>query len=62
MLKIQQIRKERGIPQHRLGVILDLPQSAVSDFERGKRRIHLDQAVKIAQFLEVKLDDLVEQS
>ena len=57
--KLGEIRKRKGIPQHRIGQVLDLPQSRISEMERGIRKIHLDEAAKIARFLEVKIDDLV---
>ncbi len=59
--RIKEVRESKGITQHKIGVILDIPQSRVSDIERGKRRIKLDEAVKVALFLNVKVDDLVEK-
>jgi len=59
MLRIQEIRRRKGIPQHKLAQVLDMPQPRISEFENEKRRLHLDEAVKIAQYLGVKLDDLV---
>jgi len=57
--RIKEIRQSKGVTQHKIGVILDIPQPKVSDIERGKRRLKLDEAVKIATFLNVKVDDLV---
>ena len=57
--RIKELREAKGISQHKVGVILDIPQSKVSDIERGKRRIKLDEAVKVATFLNVKVDDLI---
>jgi len=57
--RVRELRESKGITQHKLGVILDVPQSKVSDIERGKRRIKLDEAVKVATFLNVTVDDLI---
>jgi putative transcriptional regulator len=57
--RIKELREKRGITQHKVGMILDLPQSKVSDIERGKRNIKLDEAMKVATFFNVKVDDLV---
>jgi len=57
--KIKEMRKNKGITQEKLGIVLDLPQQKVSELELGKRKIKLDEAVKIADFLNVKVDDLV---
>jgi len=59
--KIRKMRVERGLQQHKIGHILDLPQSRISDIERGKRRVSLDEAVKIAKYFGVKVDDLIEE-
>lgn len=58
-VRLQEIRKQHGIAQHKIGQVLDLPQSRISEMERGKRRIHLDEAAIIANFMKVKIDDLI---
>jgi len=57
--RIKEIRESKGITQHKVGVILDIPQSKISDIERGKRRIKLDEAMKVATYFNVKVDDLI---
>jgi len=57
--RVRELREAKGISQHKVGVILDIPQSKISDIERGKRKLKLDEAMKIATFLNVKVDDLI---
>lgn len=57
--RVKEIREAKGITQNKLSTILDVPQSKISDIERGKRRLIFDEAVKIATFLNVKVDDLI---
>lgn len=57
--RIKELREKKGVSQHKVGVILDIPQSKVSDIERGKRRIKLDEAMKVATYFNVKVDDLI---
>lgn len=59
MNRIKELRRAKGLSQHKISIIVDLPQPKISDIERGKRRLKLDEAVKIATFLNVKVDDLV---
>ena len=57
--KIRELREVKGVSQRKLGRALELPQSRISDIERGKRCVKLDEAVRIADFLNVRVDDLV---
>lgn len=56
---IRDKRIEKGLPQRRLGAVLDIDQSKVSDIEHGKRKLSFDEAVKIAKYLEINIIDLI---
>jgi transcriptional regulator with XRE-family HTH domain len=52
---IRDKRIEKGLPQRKIGAMLDVDQSKISDIENGKRRLHFDEAVKLAQFLGINI-------
>jgi transcriptional regulator with XRE-family HTH domain len=49
--RIQQAREERGLTQEELAAKLGCTQSALSNYELGKRRIYLAGLEQIAQML-----------
>lgn len=53
------IRKERGFTQVELAEKLGVIQSVVSSYERGRVRPHPDALIKIAEVLNVSLDNLL---
>ena len=57
--RLCRLRKERGITQVELAQRLGLVQGLVSDYERGKLRIHADLLIRLAQVLEVSGDELL---
>ena len=57
--RIKELREKMNLPQHKVAQILDLPQPRISDIERGKRRVLLEEAAKLAQYFGVKVDDLI---
>lgn len=56
---IRDKRIQKGLPQRALGAVLDLDQSTVSNIEHGKKELKFSEAVKLAQFLEISIADLV---
>lgn len=59
---IRNKRIEKGLPQRKLGAVLDLDQSTVSNIEHGKKELKFSEAVKLAEFLGISITDLVKQS
>lgn len=49
--RIQQAREEAGLSQEELASMLGLTQSALSNYELGKRRLHLANLQEIARNL-----------
>ena len=58
--KIQKAREESGLTQAALASRLGCTQSALSNYELGKRRPHLDLLNEIAQVLNKPLDYFME--
>lgn len=60
--RIQQAREQAGLSQAELAAKLRCTQSALSNYELGKRRIHLSMLEQIAQFLKKPLYSFFEAS
>jgi len=56
--RLKQLRTERNITQARLAELLDIDQRVYSRWERGVVRPHFDTIVKIADILNVSIDEL----
>ncbi|HNX28232.1 MAG TPA: helix-turn-helix transcriptional regulator [Syntrophomonadaceae bacterium] len=59
-LKIQLAREEKGLSQDQLAKALGCSQSALSNYEKGKRRLYLSQLEALAEILDKPLDYFVE--
>lgn len=65
MIKIQQIRKEKGLSQSQLAKISGVPVRVLQTYERGARNIdgaNLDRLCDVAIALEVNLWDILEST
>ena len=51
-------RLKAGLTQAQLAEKLDIRQNMISDYERGKRRLSLAMAKRIARILDIKIDRL----
>ena len=58
--KIQQAREAKGLSQKQLARMVGCSQSALSNYEKGKRRLYLSQLEAIAEALNMPLDYFVE--
>ena len=57
--RLKELRKETGISQKELAVLLDTNNSSVCDWERGRTQPDLETVVKIAQYFHVSADYLL---
>jgi transcriptional regulator with XRE-family HTH domain len=57
--RLREIRKRRGMTQLELGQKLGMHQTLVSDYERGKLRVHGGLVVAFAKALNVTSDELL---
>jgi transcriptional regulator with XRE-family HTH domain len=53
MLQIRELRKKRGLSQHKLAIATGLHQSMISKYERGELQLTVDRLRIIAQALDV---------
>ncbi|MDE6103187.1 MAG: helix-turn-helix domain-containing protein [Oscillospiraceae bacterium] len=60
--RLQQLRKQKGITQRKLGEDLDLPLNFISQFENGKRRANYKTLILIADYFDVSVDYLVQRT
>lgn len=54
--RIRNRRKNFGLTQSQLAVRADTTEDAISEYERGERRMSLEMAVKLASILECDTD------
>jgi len=59
-MKIQAAREEKGLSQEQLARLVGCSQSALSNYEKGKRRLYLSQLEKMAEVLDKPLEYFVE--
>lgn len=59
-LKVQQLRKERGLSQERFALSIDMDRTYFASVEAGKRNVAIKNIYKIADGLGVSLSDLFE--
>jgi len=57
-VRLKDIRTEKQVTQVELGKIVGLPASRISVIENGKAYFRLPEAVKVADYLGVSLDEL----
>jgi transcriptional regulator with XRE-family HTH domain len=57
--RLARLRKERGITQAELAERLKISQTTVSDYERGRLRMHGDVILALARLLNISADDLL---
>ena len=60
--RIRALRESRGLTQIELALALGLPQSNVSEMERGVRGLTVHQTVKLARALKVSTDEILRTS
>ena len=60
MIRLEEIRKSRGMTQTELSKAAGLSQAFVSDVERGKCLPSVETLVRFARVLDCTLDDLVD--
>lgn len=60
VLKIKELRKQKGISLRDLASVLNVSPQCISYYENEKRAISIHDAKRIADALGCKLDDLVD--
>jgi len=60
--KLQLAREEKGMSQEQLARALGCSQSALSNYEKGKRRLYLSHLEKLSEILDKPLEYFVENN
>ena len=58
-MKLEQIRKEKGISQSQLATKMNVTQGAVSQWENGQVKPRADTLIKLAAILGCTVDELL---
>lgn len=58
--KLKELRKNKKITQEKLAEELDISRSKVSSWETNKRDMTITDAVKLANYYEISLDNLLD--
>ena len=57
--RIARFRKQRGCTQKELAVRIGVPHSLITDYERGKLRLHDKMVIRFAMALGISTDELL---
>lgn len=58
---IRQKRKERNLAQWQVGAVMGTDQRAISLIEKGKRRLKFEEAIRLARFFNLNVEDLIKE-
>lgn len=61
MINLKTIREERGLTQQELADGIQISQSAIARYETGDQTPRLETLIKMANFLNVRVDELLDQ-
>ena len=56
--KVQELRKQSGLSQEKFALLIDMDRTYFASVESGKRNISIDNILKIAQGLNITLEEL----
>ena len=57
--KIKKLREDKQLPLRTVAAYLDIDQAILSKIERGHRKANREQVVKLAEYFNVKENDLL---
>lgn len=60
-MKLKDLRIKKGISQVRLAMDLNLSQNTISRYENNQREADYETLIKIADYFDVSLDELLER-
>ena len=61
-MRMRSVRKRRNITQVKMAIDLNMSQNTISRYETGEREPGLAELVKIADYLNVSIDYLLERT
>lgn len=59
MIRLKELRKQKGISQIRLSFDLDTTQNTISRYENGEREMDYAMLIKVANYFNVSIDYLL---
>lgn len=61
-MRLKELRKQKGISQLKLALDLSMNQNTISRYETGEREADYKTLIKIADYFNVSIDYLLEQT
>ena len=61
-LRLKELRKEKGISQLKLAMDINTNQNTISRYETGEREPGINELIKLANYFDVSIDYLLEQT
>ena len=61
-MRLKEIRKSKGISQLKMAMDLNTNQNTISRYETGEREPGINELIKIADYLNVSIDYLLERT
>ncbi len=61
-MRLKEIRKAKGISQLKMAIDLNTNQNTISRYETGEREPGINELIKIADYLNVSIDYLIERT
>lgn len=62
LMRLREIRKEKGISQLKLAMELNTNQNTISRYETGDREPGINELIRIADYFNVSIDYLLERT
>ncbi len=59
--KLKEARLKAGLPQWKLGFMVEIPETTISKFETGYWKMSKDVAERIAKALNVSVEEILEE-
>lgn len=57
-MRLEELRKKRGMTQHELATLTGVQQNTISQWESGKRNPSIPRLIRLAKIFDCTLDDL----
>lgn len=57
-MRLEELRKKRGMTQHELAVLAGVQQNTISQWESGKRNPSVTRLISLAKIFDCTLDEL----
>ena len=57
--RLKTLRKNKNLSQAGLGIALGISRSQISNWELGRRQLTIEDAIRIAKYFNISLDEFV---